>query len=201
MNTDPVFLSWLTFAVGSIEAAGLTTPLDLLGEEGGWTPDDQGPGNPSWRGVSYTEACKFFIVSQMPFSLFRSKVSRTVVGQIANKNYWTPAKCGLLIPGPGLLYMDHVWNAGQGAGVRCLQVALNTIGKGPLDVDGIFGTVQTEPAVMSLIPADAAKLINALHDAIEADYRAMAKFPEDGVGWLRRNDRGRDLALTLRKAK
>jgi len=115
-------------------------------------------------------------------------VTRTIVGKIAEAGYWIPAKCELLPPGPSLLYMDHTWNAGQGASVRCLQTALG------VEVDGVLGP-QTESAMQ----AATEDLTNALHDAIAADYRADAKFPIYGADWLGRNDRGRDLALTLGK--
>ena len=108
-NTDPDFQPWFTFAVGDLETIAADTPVDLLGQEGGWSPDDPSADNPTMRGVEYHEACAFFHadVGSMSFSQFQVEMTRTVVGEIADTDYWQSAQVSLLPSGPRILYMDH----------------------------------------------------------------------------------------------
>ncbi len=179
------FDRWLTFAIGTCAKEPLT---DGGGEEGGWTPSDPTPANPTMRGIEYDEACAWFSQT-ITFQQFRLMMTRTVVGQIAEANYWEKCLVDLLPSGPDVMYMDGVWNGG---GVANLQTTLNVLCGADLTVDNDLG-VLTVRATHGLATIPAGKIIDTYSDVAEVRYRSLGK-PQFLSGWLGRLGRCKLLA-------
>ena len=187
--SELTFPKWLDFAFGTSETAP-------GGEEGGFNANDPSTENPTFRGIELNEWRKWRGDMSLTGADMRAQLRRTEIAALTHAWYWVPAQVRIVPTGLDLLYADHCFNAGQGGGVRCLQAAINAIGKNKLAVDGALGPI-TQRAMLALTATDALPLLDALHKAIAADYRSMAKFPEFGSDWLGRNDRATFLAMRL----
>ena len=189
---DGSFDAWINFILGASEN-------QPGGEEGGWNWDDpatEPPGqNPTWRGIEYEEACQWCGVDSMEFSNFRALFTRSAIARLARSKYWDLYRVDLLPAGPNVAYADGVFNGG---GVANLQAALNALCGAGLKHDNELGPVTIATMRTHLPSIDPTALIRAYGEAAEARYRSLAKFSEDGAGWLARL--GRCLALARQLA-
>lgn len=191
------FDRWLTFAVGDIERpTDADYHNDLCGEEGGWTPTDPSPENPTMRGLEYEETKAFLQQPDMTIEQFRAIVTRTLVAQITKENYWVHYAVDLLPQGSTVLYMDGVFNGG---GVENLQVVMNGLLGAGLKVDGMFGPI-TNKAMERLMSIPAQQIIFSYYLAAEARYKTLGKEPRFAPflsDWLGRLGRCTTLAKQI----
>jgi lysozyme family protein len=117
---------------------------------------------------------------------------------IALSDYWNPARCSDLPAGLDILVADCSFNSGPAQAVRILQRVLGFVepelGPNRTDVvDGFVGAV-TLKAVAAVPPRE---LCHEYHDARLAFLQKLAKWPNFGAGWAKRNDALLAAALTI----
>lgn len=159
-----------------------------LAQEGGWSSDPYDPGGATNRGLTmpdllhWNREATLDDLRAMPDDLV-SALYRTL--------YWVPIRGWALWPGLDLMLFDAAVNTGVGVATKQLQRLLHVL------PDGALGVV-TAQAACSV--DDRATLLAAFHDTQCAAYRAMARFPRFGRGWLARCDRRYSAACLLATA-
>lgn len=157
----------------------------ILQSEGGFVIDQ---GGPTYAGVTIP-ALQAYLRRPVGKSDIVALASQPdVVAGLYRSNYFNAAHCNELPPGLDLMVMDEAINEGVGRAIRHLQEALG------VTADGLFG-----PGTRAAVAAcDVAATIGKLHDTNAAYYASLdATYPQDERGWHARNDRTRDLALTM----
>src|ERR1700735_2117932 len=158
----------------------------ILQSEGGYTVDDGGPTNlgvtiPMWAAYKRVPANA---ISPMDIKA----LTVADVTPFYEVEFYNPCHCPQCPAGLDLMVFDEGVNEGQGRALRHLQEALG------VTVDGNFG-----PASMAALAAcDAIATINKIHDDNAAYYQSLdAAYPNDEKGWQARNDRTRNIALSM----
>lgn len=153
--------------------------------EGGNVDNPHDPGGRTRKGVT-----------QKTYDAWRHKqnlpqqdvfaMSDAECADIYREEYWTPSHCEALEPPIALYVFDMSVNMGIGHSFETLQRALGIV------ADGIFGP-QTLAAVSAAKDAD---LTFKVHGEREKYYRSLGNFDRFGNGWLARNDKCFDTAMS-----
>lgn len=156
----------------------------ILASEGGWSDNPADPGGATMKGITLATYQRY--VPDATADDLRN-IPDDEVELIYEDGYWKPIDGDSLPDGVDLVTFDFAVNAGPRRAATMLQQAVGVA------ADGVIGPI-TLAAVQR---APAPTTIDAYHDLRDAYYRSLANFPTFGVGWLARNDKTRDIALTM----
>lgn len=158
-------------------------------EEGGRSDDPADHGGRTAFGITQRE----YWADQDRRSIPHSDVwliSEDDIQRIYHQYYWNPF-CPQLPDGVDLVFFDLCVNGGRGQAAKTLQRAL-----GGVPVDGVIG-VRTIAAAEASNPEE---LVTNYSMWRERFYRALKQFPHYGNGWLGRNNRCKNLALSMARS-
>ncbi|WP_195930292.1 TIGR02594 family protein [Hyphomicrobium album] len=184
---------------GDAEQARLSDVFDIAYKyvvspevEGGYTDDPYDNGGPTFRGVTIGTLAAWREVNlESNYGALKAELqaglSEEEVRAIYVTRYWFASWADQLPPALAVMHFDSSVNQGVRRAAEFLQRAIGS------EVDGEMG-----PDTLALARvADVREALRKYSEAREQHYRGIATFWRFGKGWLARNKRTLDLALSV----
>jgi lysozyme family protein len=157
----------------------------LLKHEGGYVNHPSDPGGMTNLGITkrtYDEYHGTDIDEEGMRNLTKDDVI-----PIYRENYWNRCRCQDLPSGVDWAVFDFAVNAGTGRAAKALQKAVE------VEQDGSIGPL----TLMKVKHHEVVNIINRIATYREQFYRSLSTFDTFGKGWIRRNDKTREQAISM----